>query len=132
MNRFRLAVSFRGGEIEGDEDQTYGALTKLFLIWSTFEMYCYLCDKPYHKMFFNYPKKYTYELADAYWEYDNEEILIHFLIEHTYAHDQDYYLRELRDGHKLRALSALTFSDAWRKCGCMSDEGSCYLTAKGC
>ena len=108
VNRFRLASNFKGVIIEDFEEETaeaYASLTKLFLTWSTFEMYCTLCDSPYHTMFGIYPKRFTHDLANQYWDYDREGILIDFLIERSELHGQDYFLRQFSDGNNLRAIT---------------------------
>lgn len=108
VNRLRLATNFKGVEIEGYHDTTeesYGALHKLFLSWSAFEMYCHLCDSPYHAMFFNYPKRHTHALANDYWDLDQDGILIDFLIERSSMHGQDYFLKQFDDGNNLRAIT---------------------------
>lgn len=108
VNRFRLAVKFKGLEIQDFHDETestYGALTKMFLTWSTFEMYCHMCDKPYYGMFHNYPRNKTLQLADAYRQHDHEERLINFLIDNTFEHGQAHFLRQFRDGRKLNIIT---------------------------
>ena len=107
-NRLRLAINFREVIIEEYDQPTvdgYGALTKLFLTWSTFEMYCELCGKKYHEMFHNYPKRHTHELANAYWDYDSQGVLIDFLIDQTEIHGQNYYLKQFDEGNNLRVIT---------------------------
>ena len=108
VNRLRLATNFRGVLIDDYDSGTadaYAALTKLFLTWSTFEMYCTLCDSPYHGMFRYYAKNRTHQLANDYWDNDRDGILIDFLIERSELHGQDYYLRQFADGNNLRAIT---------------------------
>lgn len=108
VNRFRLATNFTGVIIDDFDEETataYASLTKLFLTWSTFEMYCTLCDSPYHRMFGIYPKRFTHDLANSYWDHDQEGILIDFLIQRSELHGQDNFLRQFSDGNNLRAIT---------------------------
>lgn len=108
VHRFRLAQSFQGVMLEGYQDNTaeaYGAMNKLFLMWSTFEMYCHLCGQQFHKMFGGYPKRKTHELAGRYRELDNDGLLLDFLIEQTVIHGKDEFLRKFRDGNNLYVIT---------------------------
>lgn len=107
-NRLRLASNFEGLVIRDYDQETtdaYGSLTKLFLTWSTFEMYCGLCDQPYHSMFRYDPKRFTHDLANDYWDYDRDGILIDFLIERSELHGQDHFLKQFADGNNYRAIT---------------------------
>ena len=108
VNRYRLAVNFRGVVIDDygqDTADTYGVIHKLFLMWSTFEMYCHLCDKPYHKMFLSYPKHKTHTLAREYRELDSDGVLIDFLIRRSSVHGQDEFMSQFKDGNNLRVIT---------------------------
>ena len=108
VNRYRLAVNFQGviiHDFEKDTADTYGDIHKLFLMWSTFEMYCELCDQPYHAIFRSYPKFKIHTLANAYKELDSQDFLIDFLIRRSNVHGQDEFMNQFKNGNNLRVIT---------------------------
>ena len=104
VNRYRMAMQFRGISLDGFEDSTedgYSALTRVFLTWSVFERYADLADNPppYGQLLSMVPKLDLNILADHIERHDTEHKLYDFL------HDQSlegnrHYLERYRDGDR--------------------------------
>lgn len=83
-NRYRMALCFRGVELDGFGAETqkgYGALTRIFLTWSVFERYTGLAGihHPYSKFFHYVPKREVSLLAETIKRNDPERRLFKFL-----------------------------------------------------
>lgn len=112
VNRFRLAVNLEGLNVKGYTDatvETYSSLTRVFLMWSTFEVYCELCDKQYHKMLQHFPRKYIVGLAEQYRALDADEKLIEFLNE--LSANTSYAKYYLAKNNKVLPKPLVDFSD---------------------
>ena len=110
-NRFRLATSFRGMDLEGFTPETadgYGALTRVFFSWSAFEGYAELADDqapPYRTLFAHHPRHHIRELAKLCREQDPENLLGAFLEEHAQSAPQVIFLKKFREGNDLAVLT---------------------------
>lgn len=84
-NRYRLALQFRGVVIEGFDEGTvdgYGALTRLFIVWSVFERYCELTGEhaPYRRLLGRAGRPNLVELALSFIARDPLHKLFDFLM----------------------------------------------------
>lgn len=110
-NRFRLAISFRGMDLEGFSPETadgYGALTRVFFSWSAFEGYTELADDPappYRTLFAHHPRHHIRDLAKLCREQDPENKLGEFLKEHAQSAPQVIFLKKFREGNDLAVLT---------------------------
>ena len=110
-NRFRLATSFRGMDLEGFSPETtdgYGALTRVFFTWSAFEGYTELADDqapPYRTLFAHHPRQYIRNLANLCREEDPQNLLGAFLEEHAQSAPQVIFLKKFREGNDLAVLT---------------------------
>ena len=110
-NRFRLATSFRGIDLEGFTPETadgYGALTRVFFTWSAFEGYADLADDPappYRTLLAHHPRHHIHDLAKLCREQDPENRLGEFLYEHSQSAPQVIFLRKFREGNDLAVLT---------------------------
>jgi hypothetical protein len=110
-NRFRLAISFRGLDLEGFTPETtsgYGALTRVFFAWSAFEGYTELAGDPappYRTLFTYHPRHHIRELAKLCREQDLEDKLGAFLTEHAQSAPQVIFLERFREGNDFAVLT---------------------------
>ena len=110
-NRFRLATSFRGMDLEGFAPETaggYGALTRVFFTWSAFEGYTELADDqapPYRTLLAHHPRHHIRNLANLCREQDPENKLGEFLREHAQSAPQVIFLKKFREGNDLAVLT---------------------------
>jgi hypothetical protein len=110
-NRFRLATSFRGMDLEGFSPETadgYGALTRVFFSWSAFEGYTELADDPappYRTLFAHHPRHHIRDLAILCREQDPDNKLGEFLYEHAQSAPQVIFLKKFREGNDLAVLT---------------------------
>jgi hypothetical protein len=111
VNRFRLATSFRGMDLEGFTPETtdgYGALTRVFFTWSAFESYADLANDPappYRTLLVHHPRHHIRDLANLCREQDPENKLGEFLYEHSQSAPQVIFLRKFREGNDLAVLT---------------------------
>ena len=87
-NRYRLALRFRGVTIEGFEPETvggYGALVRLFIVWSVFERYCELTGEhpPFSRILSRAGREKLEELALTFIRHDPGHKLFDFLMEQS-------------------------------------------------
>ena len=87
-NRFRLAFRFQGVAIEGFEPETvggYGALVRLFIVWSVFERYCELTGEhpPFGRILGRAGREKLEELALTFIRHDPEHKLFDFLVKQS-------------------------------------------------
>lgn len=110
-NRFRLATSFRGMDLEGFSPETtngYGALTRVFLTWSAFEGYTELADDqapPYRTLLAHHPRHHIKDLAKLCRMQDPENKLGAFLTEHAQSAPQVIFLTKFQEGMDLAVLT---------------------------
>ena len=110
-NRFRLATSFRGMDLEGFAPETaggYGALTRVFFTWSAFEGYTELADDqalPYRTLLAHHPRHHIRNLANLCREQDPENKLGEFLREHAQSAPQVIFLTKFQEGMDLAVLT---------------------------
>lgn len=110
-NRFRLATSFRGIDLEGFTPETthgYGALTRVFFTWSAFEGYADLAGDsapPYRTLLAHHPRHHIRDLAKLCREQDPENKLGEFLYEHSQSAPQVIFLKKFREGNDLAVLT---------------------------
>lgn len=110
-NRFRLATSFRGMDLEGFTPETamgYGALTRVFFSWSAFEGYTELADDPappYRSLFAHHPRHHIRDLAKFCREQDPQNLLGEFLKEYSQSGYQVAFLEKFRAGNDLAVLT---------------------------
>lgn len=88
VNRYRMAVRFRGIVLDGFEQPTtdgYAALTRAFLAWSVFERYAALCNVrcPYKPLLAHVPKIQLSQLADTIERADRDGKFHEFLVEQS-------------------------------------------------
>jgi hypothetical protein len=84
-NRYRLAFRFQGVAIDGFEPETvggYGALVRLFIVWSVFERYCELTGEhpPFGRILSRAGRQKLEELALTFIRHDPEHKLFDFLM----------------------------------------------------
>lgn len=84
-NRYRLAVRFQGVVIDGFEPETvggYGALVRLFVVWSVFERYCDLTGErtPYGRILSRAGREKLEALALTFIRHDPDHKLFDFLL----------------------------------------------------
>jgi hypothetical protein len=84
-NRYRLALRFQGVVIEGFEPETvggYGALVRLFIVWSVFERYCELTGEhpPFARILSRAGREKLEELALNFIRHDPGHKLFDFLM----------------------------------------------------
>jgi len=110
-NRFRLATSFQGMNLEGFTSETrtgYSALTRVFFTWSAFEGYTELADDqapPYRILFAHHPRHHIRDLAKFCREQDPKNLLGEFLKEYSQSGYQVTFLEKFRDGNDLAVLT---------------------------
>jgi len=110
-NRFRLATSFQGMNLEGFTPETtdgYSALTRVFFTWSAFEGYTELADDqapPYRTLFAHHPRHHIRDLAKFCREQDPKNLLGEFLKEYSQSGYQVTFLEKFRDGNDLAVLT---------------------------
>jgi hypothetical protein len=110
-NRFRLATSFQGMNLEGFTEETtsgYNSLTRVFFTWSAFEGYTELADDqapPYRTLFAHHPSSYIRNLAKLCREEDPQNLLGSFLEEHAQSAPQVIFLKKFREGTDLAVLT---------------------------
>jgi hypothetical protein len=110
-NRFRLATSFQGMNLEGFTEETtigYSSLTRVFFTWSAFEGYTELADDqapPYRTLFAHYPRHHIRDLAKLCREQDPQNLLGAFLEEHAQSAPQVIFLKKFREGNDLAVLT---------------------------
>lgn len=109
-NRFRLAVSFTGMNLDGFTDETtagYDALTRVFFTWSAFERYAHLAGEhpPFIGLFAHHPRKYIQGLAAHCRAQDPEHRLCEFLVKQSILENHEIYLGKFRDGHDFSVLT---------------------------
>jgi hypothetical protein len=110
-NRFRLATSFRGMELDGFTEETtlgYGSLTRVFFSWSAFEGYADLAGDqapPYKMLLAHHPRHHIRDLAKLCRDQDPENKLGEFLYVHSQSAPQVIFLRKFREGNDLAVLT---------------------------
>jgi hypothetical protein len=110
-NRFRLATSFRGMDLEGFAPETaegYGALTRVFFSWSAFEGYSDLAGDPappYKTLLAHHPRHHIRDLAKLCREQDPQNRLGEFLREHAQSAPQVIFLTKFQEGMDLAVLT---------------------------
>jgi hypothetical protein len=110
-NRFRLATSFRGMDLEGFAPETadgYGALTRVFFSWSAFEGYSDLAgdpSPPYKTLLAHHPRHHIRDLAKLCREQDPQNRLGEFLREHAQSAPQVIFLTKFQEGMDLAVLT---------------------------
>jgi len=110
-NRFRLAHSFRGMNLDGFSPETsdgYASLTRVLFAWSAFEGYAELANDPappYPALFSYHPKHHIKDLARVCREQDPENRLGVFLKEHSQSGYQVSFLEKFQKGHDLSVLT---------------------------
>ena len=110
-NRFRLATSFRGMDLEGFAAETadgYGALTRVFFSWSAFEGYSDLAGDPappYKTLLAHHPRHHIRDLAKLCREQDPQNRLGEFLREHAQSAPQVIFLTKFQEGMDLAVLT---------------------------
>jgi hypothetical protein len=110
-NRFRLATSFQGMNLEGFTEETttgYSSLTRVFFTWSAFEGYAELADDqapPYRTLFAHHPRHHIRDLAKLCREQDPENLLGAFLEEHAQSAPQVIFLKKFREGNDVAVLT---------------------------
>jgi hypothetical protein len=110
-NRFRLATSFQGMNLEGFTPETtdgYGALTRVFFTWSAFEGYTELADDqapPYRTLFAHHPRHHIRDLAKLCRDQDPQNLLGAFLEEHAQSAPQVIFLKKFREGNDVAVLT---------------------------
>jgi len=110
-NRFRLAYSFRGMNLDGFSPETsdgYASLTRVLFAWSAFEGYAELANDPippYPALFSYHPKHHIRDLARICREEDPENKLGVFLKEHSQSDYQVNFLERFQKGHDLAVLT---------------------------
>jgi hypothetical protein len=87
-NCYRLARRFQGVIIDGFEPDTvggYGALVRLFIVWSVFERYCELTGEhaPYSRILSRAGRERLEELALTFIRHDPGHKLFDFLLEQS-------------------------------------------------
>ena len=88
VNRFRMAVRFRGLALDGFAQPTpagYSALTRAFLAWSVRERYAALCNVhcPSQPLLAHVPKIQLSQLADTIERADRDGRFYEFLVEQS-------------------------------------------------
>ena len=110
-NRFRLATSFQGMNLEGFTEETttgYSSLTRVFFTWSAFEGYTELADDqapPYRTLFAHHPSKHIRNLAKFCRDQDPENKLGQFLKDYSQSGYQVTFLEKFREGNDLAVLT---------------------------
>jgi len=110
-NRFRLAISFQGMNLEGFTEETttgYSSLTRVFFTWSAFEGYTELADDqapPYRTLFVHHPRHHIRNLAKLCREQDPQNLLGAFLEEHAKRAPQVIFLKKFREGNDFAVLT---------------------------
>ena len=84
VNRYRMALRFKGVKLDGfgpETEKGYSALTRIFLVYSVFERYTALAGiwQPYKPFFRNVPARELSALADIIKRNDPERRLFNFL-----------------------------------------------------
>ena len=84
VNRYRMALRFKGVKLEGfgaETEKGYSALTRIFLTYSVFERYTALAGiwQPYKPFFRNVPARELSGLADIIKRNDPDRKLFNFL-----------------------------------------------------
>jgi hypothetical protein len=110
-NRFRLATSFQGMNLEGFTEETsigYSALTRVFFSWSAFEGYSDLAGDPappYKTLLAHHPRHHIRDLAKLCREQDPQNRLGKFLREHAQSAPQVIFLTKFQEGMDLAVLT---------------------------
>jgi hypothetical protein len=110
-NRFRLATSFQGMNLEGFTEETsigYSALTRVFFSWSAFEGYSDLAGdpaSPYKTLLAHHPRHHIRDLAKLCREQDPQNRLGEFLREHAQSAPQVIFLTKFQEGMDLAVLT---------------------------
>lgn len=87
-NRYRLAFRFQGVAIDGFEPETvggYGALVRLFIVWSVFERYCELTGEhaPFGRILGRAGREKLEELSLTFIRHDPDHKLFDFLVQQS-------------------------------------------------
>lgn len=106
VNRYRMAVRFKGVSLEGfgiETQKGYSALTRVFLSWSVFERYMELCGiwHPYAKFFRHVPRQELSALTKLILRNDPGKKLFDFLRHH------------LKDDLHKKSLDRFGSGDSW-------------------